>query len=97
MMDQQAPNGADFMVQPGGGQVDAVQNGISIAANSGGSGTPVNGTGGGSTPGSTGIKIFDTFVISFGNTLLLSYIRQNCWFINIIIGTFVHSWWCNTE
>ena len=55
MMDQQAPNGADFMVQPGGGQADAVQNGIAIAANSGGSGTPVNGTGGGSTPGSTGI------------------------------------------
>ena len=54
MMDQQAPNGADFMVQPGGGQGDAVQNGIAIAANSGGSGTPVNGTGGGSTPGSTG-------------------------------------------
>ena len=26
MMDQQAPNGADFMVQPGGGQGDAVQN-----------------------------------------------------------------------
>ena len=49
MMDQQAPNGADFMVQPGGGQADAVQNGIAIAANSGGSGTPVNGTGGGST------------------------------------------------
>ena len=54
MMDQQAPNGADFMVQPGGGQGDAVQKGIAIAANSGGSGTPVNGTGGGSTPGSTG-------------------------------------------
>ena len=54
MMDQQAPNGADFMVQPGGGQGDAVQNGITIASNSGGSATPVNGTGGGSTPGSTG-------------------------------------------
>merc|ERR1719174_2244584 len=53
MMDQQAPNGADFMVQPGGGQNDAVQNGITLSANSGGSGTPVNGTGGGSTPGST--------------------------------------------
>ena len=56
MMDQQAPNGADFMVQPGGGP-DAVQNGIAIAASSGGSGTPVNGTGGGSTPGSTGRTI----------------------------------------
>ena len=55
MMDQQAPNGADFMVQPGGGVNDAVQNGITLSANSGGSGTPVNGTGGGSTPGSTGI------------------------------------------
>lgn len=67
-MDQQAPNGADFMVQPGGGQADAVQNGIAIAANSGGSGTPVNGTGGGSTPGSTGIykssiRRFITFFI----------------------------------
>ena len=59
MMDQQAPNGADFMVQPVGGQSDAVQNGITIAANSGGSGTPVNGTGGGSTPGSTGSRIFN--------------------------------------
>ena len=72
MMDQQAPNGADFMVQPGVGQGDAVQNGISIAANSGGSGTPVNGTGGGSTPGSTGIEIFDNLI---WNTLLLSYNR----------------------
>jgi len=53
MMDQQAPNGADFMVQPGGGQGDAIQNGITIAANSGGSATPVNGTDSGSTPGST--------------------------------------------
>ena len=59
MMDQQAPNGAEFMVQPGGGQTDAVQNGITIAASSGGSGTPVNGTGGGSTPGSTGTRKLD--------------------------------------
>ena len=57
-MDQQAPNGADYMVQPGGGSQtkEDVVNGITITAGSG-SGTPVNGTGGASTPGSTGIII----------------------------------------
>ena len=63
-MDQQAPNGADFMVQPGGGQ-DTVQNGITIAAGSGGSGTPVNGTGGGSTPGSTGKQSYVWYTLQY--------------------------------